>query len=583
MKHRFLHIALNMTILLASSSTLPAAETPAPPKPDPILADLKTTAKADWRPESDFGNGGKWKPPTLRVALDFCGTAVKQASAYGELKLESVVAQDGKSYRRACQVYRGNDMQEKSLRLFDQDRNDGGFSIDLDIHNHPPIESFREIRGTLALRTGGEHKTIVIQNAFKNLGKTPPHAANEAFGEMNGVVQWIAEPLEDKTLSALGVKVAVRRWAFPKDDDKANDGVDVEVQSTDPFISGDILDAKGKSIDYGHVFNGGESLWGLRFVTTGKIPPDAQLQLTFHKNSRKIRAPFEFKNVAVPKIDPGNQPLNIAASADDAITEAESVRPDDPIIAGLTTKATAKWMTWGKRTQTPDLWVEVELQGIPVAQISACGEKELDAALDGDGHPLAFQEHEWLMDGRFVNSSTQTDCGVRFTLPRSLIFSRIRELRGSMSVLVGGRFETIVLKDFLKSIKKRGDQIDDPTLKSLGITINVTRQEITDRRFVGVESLSLGIEWKHAPVVWCEVTDADGRQLDASGFSYGYNHQLGSWDRSFSNAIPDDAQLRLTIHKDSRKVRVPFQFKNIEIPPIPDEDEENAAPIGKEE
>jgi hypothetical protein len=47
MKHRFLHIALNIAVLLASSSTLLAAEIPATPKPDPILGDPL--------PDSDIG------------------------------------------------------------------------------------------------------------------------------------------------------------------------------------------------------------------------------------------------------------------------------------------------------------------------------------------------------------------------------------------------------------------------------------------------------------------------------------------------------------------------------------------------
>ena len=55
-----------------------------------------------------------------------------------------------------------------------------------------------------------------------------------------------------------------------------------------------------------------------------------------------------------------------------------------------------------------------------------------------------------------------------------------------------------------------------------------------------------------------------------------------TWWCSFKDSIPQDALLRLYVHRDSRKIRVPFVFKNIEIPPMPKEEDGTSSPGVKE-
>jgi hypothetical protein len=569
---RVAYRVLSVLLLLAFSSLLPADEKPAPSKPDPILADLTTTATAEWRPKLDFMNDMKPQAPTLGIAVELQGTAAKQASAFGELMLDSVVAQDGKSYRQACWVYRNGEMRENFPKINALvDRNNKNLRVDLSIRNRPPIESFREIRGSLALHTGGEFKAVVVQNAFKNFGKPSDNRAANAED-----IQWIAKPLQDNSLDGLGIRIAARRLAVTAGESRAKDHVVIEVQSTDPIVDCDILDAQGKPMTYArYSFTGNTPLWLFDFNTTGKILPDARLRLTLHKNGRKIRVPFEFKNVAVPKIDEHDMCLNVPASADDTAWEAETVPPGDPILAGLQISAKANWLAWPN--DLPMLQMNIELQGTPIAQASGCGDAEVASLSNAAGNPLHLPSAESRMATRFGDPSQQggpfsLPLVVPILLPRATFVSTLHEMRGSMSLQLGGHYETIVVKDFLKKVKKAKDPIEDATLKSLGIVVEVEHQKTIDPDFGGVQALNLHIQWKRSPVVWCQVVDAKGQRLDEGSSSscggLGERTEVGWW-QSFKEAIPDDAQLRLTIHKDCQKVRVPFEFKDIKVPPMP--------------
>ena len=50
----------------------------------------------------------------------------------------------------------------------------------------------------------------------------------------------------------------------------------------------------------------------------------------------------------------------------------------------------------------------------------------------------------------------------------------------------------------------------------------------------------------------------------------------------YPELLPDGATLRLIVHKDRHKVRVPFEFNDVEIPPIPPNSDKSPA-IDEEE
>ncbi len=561
----FAKLSLVAVILLGASfqaslvRSLSAEDNPAAPKPDPILADLKTTAKAEWKP--DFDNRGTPKPPSLEISVIFQGTAAAKASAFGELKLQSLLDQHGKSYRWACVPWGSpvfNGMDQISRRI--ESWHGGGVCLKLRIPNRPPIQSIRQLQGSLALQTAGEYQKVTVKDALKDLGE-----AAQEDGAVTG--QWIADPIQDKNLDALGIKLAAKRRPIPSwnSDKKIKDNIAVEIQSNDPVTACEILDAKGGPIpDVSNGFSGSSPFWMFDFQTTAVVPPDARLRLTFHKNSRKIRVPFLLKDVAVPKIDAHDTFLNIPASPDEAFVEAETVPPGDPILAGLKLSAKAQWSVWsGSDPRPPSLQVQIELEGKPAEETSAYGEIEIESAVDGSGKPLDFQDDDG-MGKRFCDPKFS----VYLSLPTPPPLKKIRELRGTMALQTGGRFEVLIVKDLLKKIKE-GKPIDDDALKAAGIAVTVEHKKNIGREFGGVESLDIRFEWKRIAVVGCDVFDEEGHPLKKGNASWGGEN----WWRSFKEPVPQGAELRIAVQRDSRKIRVPFDFKDIAVPKMPTEED----------
>ncbi len=85
-----------------------------------------------------------------------------------------------------------------------------------------------------------------------------------------------------------------------------------------------------------------------------------------------------------------------------------------------------------------------------------------------------------------------------------------------------------------------------------------------------VEALEIDLSWQRDAVVLCEVLDGHGRPLesDSSGGTLRRENRSAHCNFAFS-PIPPDAQLRLTIQRDGRTVRVPFVLGDIEVPPFP--------------
>ncbi len=185
--------------LLALAASLPAAEKPATAKSDPILADLKTTARADsagFCPPTvvggalvmDIPSQPQPKSPRLSIVVELRGTAAAQASSFGEVKVASLLDGHGKSYRWACvpQWPPGNDMVQ-ILRGF-TGLPDKVVLLYLTIPNRPPIESIRELQGAWR-QTGGERETVTVRNAFRRL---------ETLDEKDVPVNEWARPIRDR-------------------------------------------------------------------------------------------------------------------------------------------------------------------------------------------------------------------------------------------------------------------------------------------------------------------------------------------------------------------------------------------------
>lgn len=534
---------------------------------DPILADMKVTGKAEWRPE--FGEDHKAGPPTLGVTVSFGGKAARDACAFGQVRIQSAIGQDGKNFRRLCRVFRGEDMEHRFRKDMMGQRREEPIEFRVDMANRPQIESFRKIVGSVTLETGGEEKTAEIRNAFKDLGK-PVTESELSSAVMDGDEHWIAKRLDDPSLKGTTLEVALRRIVVPPDESNAKDRVIIQVESDDPIVDGDILDAAGKPLNYSVFFFAGDApMWQFHILTKEKIPADARLRLVLMKNTRTIRAPFELTNVAVPKIDEKDERLNVPASNEGVFEEAAAVRLDDPIVDGLKITAKVDWIRWADRPA--DLTVHLELLGKALAQVSECGEGDIEVAVDDRGVPLEFPTGEAEMRGTFWNPANKPSVGVSFRLPGAKPFRKIGELRGTFSLRTGGQFETIILKDFLKKAKEKRTRrlVDDAELKKLGVAVAVEQKKKIGPEFGGVEDMSLEFHWKRIPVVWCEVLDAAGQPLPEGNSTWGGSSGAANWWRAFKQPVPDDAQLKITIHKNGRKISVPFAFKDVKVPEVP--------------
>ncbi len=603
---------LGVALLLAFHAHLFAAEKPATEKPDPILADLKTTAKAEWEPKGADAKG-KPKPPTLKIVVHLHGSAIDRASCVDEWKLDSAVDESGKSFRWQCTSKVGIHDSPEII-----DHGDGDAEFHFKVPNHPTIRSIRELRGSLSLLTGGKCEQVIVPNAFKHL-RTPIKADDlDALG-----IVWIRVARQPKS-----------KW--PRDP-KIKDSFKIRAAlSANAIIGCEILGADGQSISKGtrllsddSASAGAGGVWSRLFSAVlglddsepdGKqhvamsldvgvqVPEDAKLRLTVQKDT-KIRMPFSVKHILIPDIEKN---IDIPASREDAFVDATPISRDDPILAGLKFRAEADWrsscgeLNIAKGSEplhcckTYDLVyaaVELTLLGKAAELTSAYGEVDLTSVRDEDGNPLdLFPTGNWEMQKR-LNVTGNPEVRLTFTPQRPL--HKIRELRGTMALETSDQCSVVTIKDLLKKIKpaiplddaslkapgevkiRPGMPLDDASLKALGVKVVVSRSQEPAMRLGGVpigsESLDITVEWQRNAVIEFNVRDGNGKPLDADSSSSSWTGSRSVWCRYSYSSIPPDTQLQMTVQKNSRKVRVPFVLKDIDVPPMPKDETSGAS------
>ena len=564
--------ALIAVIFFAWSFTIQAAEKSAPPTPDPLLSDLKTTVEVAW---NSYWEDGKQAPPALDISVLFRGKAAAQASEFGELHLDSVLDEHGKSYRWTCDSFPFDAKYMTPVSHANSDSDDA-FRLKLRIVNRPPIQTIRELRGSLALKTDGTFEPLLIDGVFKKL--VDPTEENADPDDWGTVVR-------DKRLDSLGVKLSVARRPIPKwsDSKTFKDCIHVNVKSDSlPVVDCEIVDAKGKPIKTEDTGSCGKTI-SLDCLATVRVPSDARLRLTFHKNARKVRVPFVLTDIAVPKIDANQFGMDVPASADGAFVEAEALSPNDPIVTGLHWRVETKWATWMRDEWPPRLVVTFQAKGKTVRSISASGEMDVESALTDSGRSL-FVPCETEMKARFKDANPfQIEAWISDLPP----MSKIRELRGSIALQVAGSTEPVVVKDFLKRVTKES-LLDDPALKALGIVAKIEHRKNGDKDYADFQAIRIGnqppstaeavkidLKWKQNAVVSCELCDpttGEPLKTDSSGTSNPTLRSVGLF-YSFKDPLPPKVELRFRVQKNTRKVRVPFAFKDVEVPKMPSKEE----------
>ena len=281
--------------------------------------------------------------------------------------------------------------------------------------------------------------------------------------------------------------------------------------------------------------------------------------------------PFAVKNIAVPKVAESDRVLNIPASRENAFVNAETAPPYDPILTSLKLNAKAEWRLRSGGKRSPDLDIHIELQGKPAETASSYGEIDIESALDASGSHLEVFSGDAKMRDRFCDPA-EGPLPLTLSLPAPPALRKIRELRGTMSLQTGGRIEIVAVKDLPAKIKNKDAPIDDAALKALGIVVKVEHQNRIGAEYDGVETLDVDFQWKYNPVPRGEVFDKEGDALRQGHFSIPFwlcRHAalVAVVARSSSGR----SQLRFLVHTGSRKIRVPFVFKDIDVPPMPKE------------
>lgn len=154
----------------------------------------------------------------------------------------------------------------------------------------------------------------------------------------------------------------------------------------------------------------------------------------------------------------------------------------------------------------------------------------------------------------------------------------IKELRGSIKLRTGGRYDNVIVDNLNNQLDQ---PIADEVLEKAGISIQVSKQKSDDPSPEGgftlgfggeaAETVSVAARGALEPLTRVEVTDANGKPLDPmmSG-SGGFGQQM-TYTLGFAKPIPDGAKLRIVLHQDAEEITVPLEITNIKVPPVPDQ------------
>lgn len=245
---------------------------------------LAIHANAVWRDIVFNGQPAK----SLKVSLIVLGDQATHASACGNLKIDSIL--DGN--RQPLKP--GEITRPAGMLLVDQKnpataRLDNGVQISFNLHRHIEIKRIGELRGSLALQTGGSIQDMVIENVLKQAGST----------------------LHDARLSDLGIAIRLihsTRKSSSADSKESHsssvpgeptDGQDVLVFDVaigpTPVTGLQVTTFDGKPYKAISLeFDGG--IRKVKFAAE-KFANDSQLRLTVHRDAKVINVPFVLTDI----------------------------------------------------------------------------------------------------------------------------------------------------------------------------------------------------------------------------------------------------------------------------------------------
>lgn len=232
----------------------------------------------------------------------------------------------------------------------------------------------------------------------------------------------------------------------------------------------------------------------------------------------------------------------------------------------------------GQPKSVLNVWVTV--RGEAAAQATACGDFLVDSVKDENGNPVprsCWMCTRGLLWRRADPRQPEEGVEMLFQLRDPPPLKKLSELRGSSVLRTGGRLQEVVVKDFLKPNSRA---IDNATLKALGVAVVTTRIALkpaaksapAPRSFDApdlmmpdaVDEVELDITSGDSPVVQIAITDPGGESLASPACRY----DTGIRKATFlsKEKLPDDSQLRVTVHRDAQEMQVPVVLRDLEVP-----------------
>jgi hypothetical protein len=151
--------------------------------------------------------------------------------------------------------------------------------------------------------------------------------------------------------------------------------------------------------------------------------------------------------------------------------------------------------------------------------------------------------------------------------------TEIREVRGDFALRTGGQLQTVVIRNVLQ---QPSHLIHDKTIERLGIGVRMNRttsaSQVDENSFAlsppsPADELEVGIQAGANPVLCLDIADAHGKQLTPMSSRSEFGMSIKKANFAFKDKLPNDVQLRITIHRDPQTIRVPFAVHRIDVPP----------------
>jgi hypothetical protein len=246
------------------------------------------------------------------------------------------------------------------------------------------------------------------------------------------------------------------------------------------------------------------------------------------------------------------------------------------LLADLKKNVEIEWDQWpGKK---PAMKIKISLQGKAASLASACGEVKIEEFVDENGNKLEPDEDDALENEiddayhiRGINDTFGSGMGLVLNIKNPPEFKAIKSLKGTLALQTGGTKQKVTVKNPFESLDY---EIDNEELSSLGISLTIKRTtkepEKRPGNFSSADEIQINAKWQKIPIVRCEFYNKIW-PIEAWSKSPGWSsdpHQF-LYNLGYQKQLPAGAELRLTVHKDRRKVLVPFEFKDIEVPPVP--------------